>query len=145
MLDDVGGFNAGLSRNEDQEWLFRVCLAGWRIAGIDAELVDYRTSPTGLAADIDALLADFELVLIEARRRAPGLVAALEPRARARTHRYLARRALRLGVDRKTARRHMGCALRHAPGLLVSEPRATIATLLAAMLPASPLFAQALG
>lgn len=139
VFDDVGGFPEELRRNEDQQWLLRVALSTWRIAGLDAALVDYRTSPGGLASDLDGLLADFERVLSEARRLAPEIAARHEPEARARCHRYLARRALRLGQARATARTHIRAALRHAPSLAVTEPRATLATLAAAFLPANPL------
>lgn len=144
VLDEVGGFNERLRRNEDQEWLFRVSITRWRIEGLDDVLVDYRTSPNGLASDLDALLIDFERVLEEARTRAPEIVARTESIARARTHRYLARRALRLGAGRDTAWRHIKQALAAAPSLVASEPRATISTLVASLLPPNRLLDRAL-
>lgn len=139
VIADVGDFAEDLRRNEDQQWLLRVALSAWRIAGLEAALVDYRTSPGGLASDLDGLLADFERVLAEARRLAPEIAARHEPEARARCHRYLARRALRLGKTRAAARAHIRSALWHAPSLALTEPRATLATLAAAFLPANPL------
>jgi glycosyltransferase involved in cell wall biosynthesis len=138
-LDEIGAFDEALRRNEDQQWLLRVALSRWQIGGIDALLVDYRTSPTGLASDLDGLLADFERVLAEARRLAPEIAARHEAEARARCHRYLARRALRLGQARATARHHIRAALGHAPTLAIKEPRATLATLAATLLPANAL------
>lgn len=140
VVDEAGGFDESLRRNEDQEWLLRVSVCtGWRIAGLEACLVDYRTSPAGLASDLDALAADFERVLAKARAYAPADVAAAEPAARARMHRWLARRALRLGLDRAHARRHIARAFAAAPSLAWREPRPTIGTAVASLLPHHPL------
>ena len=141
----AGLFEPKLRRSEDQEWLFRVAATTpWHISGLDAVLVDCRSSPSGLASDFDGLLRNFENVLAQARRVAPDLVDRYEPIARARTLRFLARRALRLGVDRQTARTHIRRALACAPSLMLSEPRATFATLLGALLPRHPLIDRAL-
>lgn len=140
VFEEAGGFDVMLARAEDQEWLFRVAATTrWRIAGIDAVLVDYRTSGTGLASDIEAFAAAFDRVVEAARRSAPGVVAASEAGARARMHRWLARRALRLGLERGLARRHVLRAIAHAPAMLWQEPRASLGTLAAALLPRHPL------
>ena len=135
VFEEVGGFREGLRRAEDQEWLFRVSLSGWRIAGVDRILVSYRNSPMGLSANLDGMYEGFRDMLEAARLSDPALVARLGPLAAARMSRYLARRALRLRMGRATARRFMSRALRAAPGMILSEPRQTIATALAAAVP----------
>jgi len=145
-LHDAGGFDASLRRAEDQELLFRIAATTrWRVAGIDDVLVDYRTSSRGLAADLGAFAADFERFVERARRVAPAAVECIEGSARGRIHRWLARRALRLGMERSTARRHIASALRHAPSLAWREPRQTLGTLLAALLPRHPAIDRYVG
>ncbi|MFO1060331.1 MAG: glycosyltransferase family 2 protein [Dongiaceae bacterium] len=126
----VGSFDETLRHAEDQEWLVRVLTSSsWEIEGIDDVLVDYRTSDEGLSADLDRMLGGWEAMLGQARAKAPRTVAAVEPRARALYHRYLARRALRLGKPAGCAGRHLATALRCDPlALLAERPRRTLLT-----------------
>jgi glycosyltransferase involved in cell wall biosynthesis len=128
----VGDFDRRLRHAEDQEWLVRVLTgSSFEIEGIDDVLVDYRTSDEGLSADLDRMLGGWESMLGHARAKAPGTVAAVEPRARALYHRYLARRALRLGKPAACAAGHLVAGLRSdALGLLVERPRRTLLTAL---------------
>lgn len=135
VFADVGAFNARLRRDEDQEWLFRVSVSKWRLSGHHEALVDYRTSPGGLASDLNGMLDGFYRMLELARGIAPEVVRGCEPIATATTLRYLARRALRLGLDRRVARGYILRALATAPSMLIREPRQTIATLAAALVP----------
>lgn len=139
-FDDAGPFRTELRRGEDQEWLFRLlATTPWHVAGVDALTVDYRTSSGGLASDLDAFARDFEELLDAARRIAPALVASHARAARAAHHRWLSRRALRLGLPREAARRHIFRALRLAPMLAVTEPRATLGVALVACAPRHPM------
>ncbi len=135
VFAEVGGFRETLRRAEDQEWLFRVSLSGWRIAGVDRLLVSYRNSPNGLSANLDGMYDGFRDMLEAARQSDPAIVGRHGPLAAARMSRYLARRALRLRLDRGVARRFMSNALRTSPGMVLREPRQTIATTLAAIVP----------
>ena len=135
VFKEVGMFRTHMRHNEDQEWLFRVALSGWVMAGDATPRVDYRTNPDGLAADLDAMFRGFEIMLEEARKDAPQLVARNRARATAAMQRYLARRAIRLGQSPAIARRFIFAALRSSPRLILTEPRATFATLAAALLP----------
>ena len=135
VFREVGSFNESLRRAEDQEWLFRVALSKWRIEGIDDLLVDYRISPNGLSANLEGMYEGFRAMLAAARDSAPDLVREAGPLAAARMLRYLARRALRLDLDRGIARGFITRALATAPRMVLSEPRQTIATLLAATIP----------
>ena len=135
VFSDVGMFRTNMRHNEDQEWLFRVALSGWGFAGDPTPRVDYRTSPTGLAADLDGMFRGFETMLREARKLAPQLVERNTARATANMHRYLARRAIRLGVAQSIARRYIFAAITTRPIMLLLEPHRTWPTLAAAMVP----------
>jgi GT2 family glycosyltransferase len=135
VLIDVGTFTETLHRDEDREWLFRVAVSPWRIAGLPTALVDYRTSPSGLSADLDGMWRGFQTMLANAGRIAPEITHRAAPMATAGTLRYLARRALRLGLAPHVARNYMLDALKAAPSLLWREPRATLPTLAAALIP----------
>ncbi|MEQ1648626.1 MAG: glycosyltransferase family A protein [Hyphomicrobiaceae bacterium] len=135
VFRDVGLFRTEMRHNEDQEWLFRVTLSGWVLSGVADLSVSYRTSPEGLASDLEGMRRGFDTMLVEARKLAPTLVARHEARATARTYRYLARRALRLGRPPSIARGYILTALKTSPMMLLSEPRATLATLAAALIP----------
>jgi hypothetical protein len=135
VFADVGMFTEALHRDEDREWLFRVAVSRWQIAGIAEPLVDYRTSPSGLSADLDGMWRGFQTMLANAMRIAPEITRQAAPMATAGTLRYLARRALRLGLAPHVARTYMLNALKAAPSLLWREPRATLPTLVAALVP----------
>lgn len=135
VFADVGHFTETLHRDEDREWLFRVAVSRWQIAGLTPALVDYRTSPSGLSADLDGMWRGFQTMLANAARIAPEITRASAPLATAGALRYLARRALRLGLEPHVARTYVLDALRAAPSLLWREPRATLPVLLAATIP----------
>lgn len=135
IFKDVGLFRTDMRHNEDQEWLFRVSLSGWSMAGDPIARVDYRTNPHGLASDLDGMYRGFETMLIEAAKRAPVLVQRNAARARANMQRYLARRAIRLDLEPRIARSFILKAIQTCPSLLLREPRATIPTLVAALTP----------
>lgn len=135
VFKEVGQFRTHMRHNEDQEWLFRVALSGWVIAGDAKARVDYRTSPGGLAADLDGMMRGFHIMLEEAGRDAPRLVERHRASATAHMQRFLARRAIRLGLPPATARRFIFAAIRSKPSLIIREPRATLFTLAAALAP----------
>ena len=135
VFRDVGLFRTEMRHNEDQEWLFRVTLSGWALSGVPDTTVSYRTSPEGLASDLEGMRRGFDTMLVEARKLAPTLVARHESLATAQTYRYLARRALRLGQPSHVARSYIMKALKTSPRILFKEPRATVATIAAALFP----------
>jgi len=89
------GFDESIIHNEDVEFLVRASAAGVVVAAIDENLVSYRTSTTGLSADLDAMRRGWHKALDSLqntnRRLSPRQVA----EADAGNLRYLARRALR--------------------------------------------------
>ena len=143
VFEHAGGFDTTLTHAEDQEWLVRVlATTGWRVAGIDRVLVDYRTSPSGLSADLARMLTGWRSMIDRARGYAPLEISAAEATARALFERYLARRALRTGHSPACALAHLCTAIRHSPRALVTyDLKRTLLTaagaIASAMLPAS--------
>ncbi|HEY8580870.1 MAG TPA: glycosyltransferase, partial [Beijerinckiaceae bacterium] len=129
-FDSIGLFRSDLRRAEDQEWLLRACLGGWTLRCDGRAGVVYRTSPSGLSSDLDGMLEGFGAVLDTAVRLAPDLAARESGPARARMLRYLARRALRLGLGRAVVARYLVRSLRAAPRLVFTEPRPLAGALL---------------
>jgi glycosyltransferase involved in cell wall biosynthesis len=136
VFAEVGPFNHRLRRAEDQEWLFRVALTRWRIEGIDAPLADYRNSPAGLSANLDAQLEAYRDLLDHVEQLAPEIVRSGRRRAVASMQLFCARRALRLGLGPAEIRRHLAAALKGAPELLMRQPRSVAGLALAALSPA---------
>ncbi len=96
IITAAGGFDTTMVHNEDLEWLIRLVGNGARIVGIDHLHTWYRTSVGGLSSDLAAMF--------EGRVRAIATAAEFgvipSGKSDAIHHRYLARRALRLGHDR---------------------------------------------
>ncbi len=111
VFERTGGFDATMVHNEDLEWLIRLVGAGARVVGLSTLQTMYRTSVGGLSTDLDAMLAG--------RTRAIETAAqfGISPTAQSHAihHRYLARRALRLGDARTLALRHAVTGLSHSP------------------------------
>ena len=125
----VDGFDQGLRRAEDQEWLLRAAVRGCKIVGTGETSVDYRNSPHGLSADLDQMLAAFRRVLSTVSSYAPDLVNREAPRAEASLRLYLARKPLRLGSGRLAAVHHLIQALKTYPRVALQAPLRIIATL----------------
>ena len=132
---DVGLFNDKLRRAEDQEWLFRVALTAWKIEGIDRVMADYRNSPAGLSADLEAQFKAYLELLEHVRQLAPEVVGRFQRLAIAHMLHYMARRAIRLGQDRSVVRGFLMRALKAAPELVLRKPRATFGMLAVALVP----------
>lgn len=111
VFERTGGFDATMVHNEDLEWLIRLVGAGARIVGLSALQTMYRTSLGGLSTDLDAMLAGRARAIETAARFG------IRPTAQSHAihHRYLARRALRLGDARTLALRHAVTGLGHSP------------------------------
>lgn len=87
-----GGFAQGFVHNEDLEWLIRLVGHGAVIRGLPDLQIWYRTSASGLSADLVAMAQSRLLALKTARQ----FGFAPNARSEAIYLRYLARRALRL-------------------------------------------------
>jgi glycosyltransferase involved in cell wall biosynthesis len=127
-------FDESLRRSEDVECWTRIALTtGWQFRGVGRNLTLYRINGGGLSADVARQLESWEQVCATIAAYAPDFVARHGAEARARELRYLARRAVTSG-DRKVAVGLLAGALRLCPGLLLAEPRKTLATAAAALL-----------
>lgn len=129
VFAETGGFDETMVHNEDLEWLIRLVAAGHRTVGVGEVLTFYRTSPTGLSADLASMRRGREAALATAR--------ALGYRP-ARRHeaihlRYLARRALRVDAPGAEALRFVLAGLRHSPSAYFSCPRRGVLTLAGAI------------
>jgi glycosyltransferase involved in cell wall biosynthesis len=132
VFDQVGGFCPTMNYSEDLEWLLRVlCAQQWHIEGLSQGLTRYRTSSGGLSADLSRMEAGWNALVREAQRYAPSLVAQHFATAQAIHLRYLARRAVRLGLPAGIRVDFMTRSLQSDRLLLLREPRRTLLTLLA--------------
>lgn len=114
-----GGFDRGMVHNEDLEWLIRVVGNGARVTGLASLQTWYRTSIGGLSTDLGAMLSGRTQAIKTAARfgfRVTG-------RSHAVHHRYLARRALRLGGNRFAALRHAATGVFHSPTAFLTPLR----------------------
>lgn len=133
-LERFGGFDPAMRHAEDQEWLARAIGQGAVIEGLDALLVAYRLSPSGLSVNLDAMYDGWRTLV---SRHAAHLDVS---EAEALFCRYLARRALRSGNAPAEARGFAmrGLAINHHAFL--SDLRRAIPTLLGALTaPAIPV------
>ena len=97
IVQSIGNFEAEMRYAEDQEWLARLISKNHSVVGIDQYLVDYRLNPTGLSADLPAMLAGWKQ--LAAKYAQADTLSASE----ALYCRYLSRRALRAGAPAKVA------------------------------------------
>ncbi len=143
VVQESGPFDTNFRRGEDQEWLFRVALTGWKIEGDPIPLVSYRQTEGSLSSNLPAMYEAYVQLLSKARSLQPELVQRHEKIASARTLRYLARRALRAERGQAQARHYVMRALASGPGIVLQEPKQTLATLAAAFIPGCNLLFNA--
>lgn len=105
------GLDETMVHNEDLDWLIRLVGSGARVIGLPMLQTYYRRSAGGLSADLNAMDKGRQQALASAARLGIRPTAA----AHAIYHRYLARRALRLGLGRTTALRHAAMGLVQSP------------------------------
>lgn len=128
-FDRTGGFDVTMVHNEDLEWLIRLVGKGARVIGLPSLHTLYRTSTGGLSSDLGAMLSGRARAIETAARF--GVTP--DGRNHAIHHRYLARRALRLGEGRTLALRHALRGLAHSPFGFFSPLRRGALTLLGAV------------
>lgn len=133
VFDRIGTFDETMHFDEDKEWLFRAHVGGAGLLGIDAVLTNYRTSPNGLASDLEVMERDWLIYVDKVRPHAPEEVARAFPHARALFLRNLARRALRLGIGGRVPAGLILRAIHSAPSAMLNEPRRWLMTLTAAL------------
>lgn len=126
----VGGFDRRMVHNEDLEWLIRVVGSGARVIGVASLQTWYRTSIGGLSTDLAAMLSG----RTQAIQTAAGFGVAVTGRAHAVHHRYLARRALRLGAGRFEAAHHAFQGVCYSPAAFLHPLRRGAPTLVASLI-----------
>jgi glycosyltransferase involved in cell wall biosynthesis len=133
LFEQVGGFLEGLNHSEDLEWLLRVrCTTPWRIQAVGRVLTFYRTTGGGLSSQLDSMERGWQRMLEEVRRYAPPQLLQREASyALAVQLRYLAQRALRLGLPLPVACSYLRRALRADVRLLLRQPRPTLGVITA--------------
>jgi hypothetical protein len=97
IFKSCGGFDPSIVHNEDVEFLVRATANGAVIDGVDKNLVQYRTSVTGLSSNLAAMRAGWQAALNSLQSTACKLSARQIAEADAGNFRYLSRRALRTG------------------------------------------------
>ncbi|QQA44723.1 glycosyltransferase family 2 protein [Pelagovum pacificum] len=132
-----GGFDRTMVHNEDLEWLIRLVGTGARVRGLPLLQTWYRTSLGGLSTDLAAMREGRARAL----RTAVRFGVTPSGRSHAIHHRYLARRALRLGAPGRTALGHAIAGLVRSPSGFFSPVRRGALTLaastIASLLPRS--------
>lgn len=97
-FQSVGGFDESIVHNEDVELLVRLTTKRALIDGVNAHLVCYRTSLTGLSANLQLMRAGWHKAVETLQASSMWLTEAELAAADAGNLRYLARRALRTGA-----------------------------------------------
>jgi glycosyltransferase involved in cell wall biosynthesis len=128
-FERTGGFNPEIVHNEDLEWLVRLVGSGARLVGVQSCLTLYRTSTSGLSANLSAMAAGRVAVLQTAARF--GYIASAT--SHAVYQRYLARRSLRLGQGRIMPLRLALRGLAQSPVGFFNPPRRGALTLAGAL------------
>lgn len=123
-----GGFDPSIIHNEDLEWLIRVVGKGMHIIGVETFHVWYRTSPTGLSSDLSAMQAGRQRAL----DTAAGLGFSAKKQSQAIHLRYLARRALRLGLARRVAFGFAVAGFLQSPSGFLTPPKRGVLTFVGA-------------
>lgn len=128
-FETSGGFDPTMVHNEDLDWLIRLVGHGTRIIGVDVLHTWYRTSPGGLSADIDAMLAGYT----QAVATAASFGVQPTNKSHAVHSRYLARRALRTADNRTAALRVAVAGLSRSPTGFLFPIRRGVPTLVGAL------------
>lgn len=138
VFEDCGGFARDLHFAEDQEWLLRVALEGrWDICGVNAEWFFYRSSAESQSSDLEKMREGWGELMRRAMAAYPEQATPHYHIAYAPFHRYLARRALRMGRP-SSALNYLGMAIRHEPLIILRQPKRTLLTLAGACLSCLP-------
>jgi cellulose synthase/poly-beta-1,6-N-acetylglucosamine synthase-like glycosyltransferase len=130
VFAQLGGFDETLRHAEDLELMIRLrATTVWRVEGLSEVLTHYRASAQGASAGLQRMQDGWELVMREVQRYAPELLRTHGRHARAVHQRYLARRALRLGLPAQEGLYWWRQAWRSSPTALMCQPRRSVGTL----------------
>ena len=131
---EVRGFYEALRHSEDLECLIRLVASGAAIAGIDAAEVCYRSSPSGLSANLFAMHDGWRQAVASAEPHIAEFGPGEIRRAEAVHLRYLSRRALRVKVSRFTPMRLAMRGMAASPKAFLAPGRHGLLIALAALM-----------
>lgn len=137
-----GGFDPALRYAEDVEWIVRLLHSGARMDAMDEVLVYYRTSDSGLSANLKAMHDGWRQTLKTMRFYEPTMTGYEVAFSEASHLRYLARRALRIEAPRGTSAKLVAQAIVTNAAGFFADRRQGALTLAAACL--EPLMPRAL-
>jgi cellulose synthase/poly-beta-1,6-N-acetylglucosamine synthase-like glycosyltransferase len=130
-FEQIGGFDETLNHAEDLEMMIRLrATTAWRLEGLSEVLTHYRASAQGASAGLQRMQDGWERVMGKVQQYAPELLRTHGRHARAVHQRYLARRALRLGLPAQEGLHWWRLAWRNSPSALLRQPRRSLGTLL---------------
>jgi hypothetical protein len=130
VFDQVGGFDEALHHAEDLELMIRLrATTAWRMEGLSEVFTHYRASAQGASAGLQRMQDGWERVMSKVQNYAPELLRTHGHQARAVHQRYLARRALRLGLPALEGLHWWRLAWRSSPSALMRQPRRSVGTL----------------
>ncbi len=125
-------FDENLHHLEDVECWLRIALKSeWQVEGIPEVLTLYRVNLGGASTKVDQQIASLEKMLIKTATYAPELVAKWGSMARAYQLRFLSRRMVNLGHEKKAVEL-VNHALLTSWKIARDEPRRTFLTVAAA-------------
>ena len=102
-LERAGPFREDITHGEDREWLVRAAASDLSIVGLDETLLHYRTSVGGLSTDLEKMYEGWRKS-VRTAADLDALPCARDLRSAEAVYlRYLARRAMRLGMPPKAA------------------------------------------
>lgn len=126
-------FDESYRQSEDIEcWTRIAATTSWQLALVPFELTSYRVNTTGLSANTEKQLANWQRFRTKVKTYAPALEAEFGDQAEAFQLRYLARRAIKTG-DGRLALHLMHMCLRSDPSIIIAEPARTAVTYVAAV------------
>ena len=134
VFDQLGGLDVQMRYSEDLEFAIRLVANGFSLVGTDTLLIRYRASTDGLSANLMQMHAGWRQAILSAGAFVTPQQGA---RAEALHLRYLARRALRLGLPGHVAAKIAIRGLSRAPRAFLGDRHRGIATLLCSL--AAPL------
>lgn len=123
VFANAGGFRSDMKYAEDQEWLFRVLVKGWRVRSVPHHTIQYRISQGGLSCQVDKMRAGWQQFIDHARDLDPLLVHRYLPRATAFMELYFADRNLAANGRIALPARCIARALRSWPPIVLTAPK----------------------
>lgn len=130
-LEQAGVFDKSLSGYADIELFLRISCCGWKVEVMNDVLVRYRTSASGMSAQLSKMEEEWYRFSNQVNGYAPALVAENYSEAKAMLLRYLARRSLRLQLPPNVGMGFINRSLRSDWKIVLRDPRRTFLTIAA--------------